>query len=61
MSKKLEKICARLSSEKGSRLWVVTDGFFVAGYSSDFLVAAAASNALNVHFRSPDSFKVCEV
>lgn len=60
MSTKLVKICSRLSSEKGSHLWVVSDGFFVAGYSDDFFVAAKAADALNVHFRSYDSFKVCE-
>ena len=61
MSTKLEKICSRLSSEKGSSLWVVQDGgFWIAGYTSDFMVAAAAANALNIHFKCLGAFKVCE-
>lgn len=60
MSTKLEKICGRLSSEKGSSLWVVQDGSWIAGYTSNFMIAAAAANALNVHFKCHGAFKVCE-
>lgn len=61
MSKKLEKIISRLDQEKNNHLFVVQDGgFWIAGYSDDFFVAAKAADALNVHFKCPGAFCVCE-
>lgn len=49
MSKKIDKIWAKLDSENNGQLWKVKDGIFV-GYTDDFQLATFVRNRLNEYY-----------